>query len=235
MAGFLGIITLPYVKLISSSIGDLVNSIAESASLGVFASVLIAMIFSILIVSPISTVGIALASGIDGAASGAANLGVAAAAAVLMVGSFRMNNAGVTWSVFLGAMKMMMGNIIKHPVMSLPLVVVAGITGLLGSFLNITGTPASAGFGQSGLVGPIAAAAGMGDTPAVMKIFILAMIYFVIPIALAVLFHWLFTSVLKIYSPEIYRFGATDSSGKGEEEPDEALEAATGTAEPAKN
>ncbi|MBV7431981.1 PTS sugar transporter subunit IIC [Dermabacteraceae bacterium P13115] len=236
ISGFIGILTLPYVKYISSSIGDLVNKIAESTSLGAFASVLIAMIFAILIVSPISTVGIALAIGIDGAASGAANLGVAAAAAVLMVGSFRVNNAGVTWSVFLGAMKMMMGNIIKHPVMSLPLVTVAGITGLIGNYLNITGTPASAGFGQSGLVGPIAAAAGMGDTPAAMKVFILAMIYFVIPIALAVLFHWLFTSVLKIYSPEIYRFGTTDKPGKDEaEEADEALEAANGTAEPAKN
>ncbi len=205
VSGLVGILTLPYVSYITQAVGSAVNAIAASHGLGVFASVLIAVIFAIMIVSPISTVGVALAIGINGAASGAANLGIAAAAAVLMVGSFRVNNAGVTWSVFLGAMKMMMGNLFKNPIMILPLSLVAAVTGLLGAFFGITGTPASAGFGHSGLVGPIAAAAGMQGNTAVI-IGTLALVYLVVPIGLAIALHWLLAVKLHVYSPQIYAF-----------------------------
>lgn len=205
IAGLVGILTLPYVRYVTTGAGALVNAIAQQKGLGVFAAALIAMLFAVMIVSPISTVGVALAIGISGPASGAANLGIAAAAAVLAVGSFRVNNAGVTWSVFLGAMKMMMGNLLKNPIMVLPLAIVSGVTGLVGALVGITGTPASAGFGHSGLVGPIAAATGMeGSAPVIL--ITLVIVYFVLPIALAVLVHWLCTAVLKVYSERIYAF-----------------------------
>lgn len=207
ISGLIGILTLPFVRYVTAGIGALVNAIAEHGSLGIIASVLIAMIFAIMIVSPISTVGVALAIGIEGAASGAANVGIAAAAAVLMVGSLRVNNTGVTWSVFLGAMKMMMGNIIKHPVMALPLALVAAVTGLVGGLVGITGTPASAGFGHSGLVGPIAAAQGLDMSP-VPLVLLLVLVYFVIPIGLAILVHWLLAYKVKLYSPDIFAFAA---------------------------
>ena len=50
ISGLVGVLTLPYVMLITKAIGDLVNAIAKSTSLGIFASILIAMIFSVLIV-----------------------------------------------------------------------------------------------------------------------------------------------------------------------------------------
>ncbi|WP_197671790.1 PTS transporter subunit IIC [Devriesea agamarum] len=207
LSGLIGLLTLPYVRSITGAIGALVNAIAKDSNLGVFAAVLIAVIFAIMIVSPISTVGVALAIGIDGPASGAANLGIAAAAAMLMVGSLRINSAGVTWSVFLGAMKMMMGNLIKHPIMVLPLALVAGVTGLVGGLVGITGTPASAGFGHSGLVGPIAALQGMhGSVLANMGI--LVVVYFVVPIGLAVLVHWLLAYRTGVYAPSIFAFSA---------------------------
>lgn len=236
ISGLIGILTLPYVSYITTAIGSLVNAIAESAGLGIIASVLIAMIFAIMIVSPISTVGVALAIGIDGAASGAANLGIAAAAAVLMIGSLKVNNSGVTWSVFLGAMKMMMGNIIKNPIMALPLAIVAGITGLIGGLLGITGTPASAGFGHSGLVGPIAAAQDLEMAPA-MAIPVLALVYFVIPIGTAVLLHWLLAYKLNVYSPQIYAFAAqgapvTKGAADKDLDTDQIEEGRSGAAEP---
>lgn len=184
LSGLIGILILPYIRYITTGIGALVNAIAEMQGLGIIASILIAALFANMIVSPISTVGVALAIGITGPASGAANLGIAAAAAVLAIGSLRVNNAGVTWSVFLGAMKMMMANYLKNPIMILPLSVVGAVTGLAGSFFGITGTPASAGFGHSGLVGPIAAAANMSGG-IVVTIGVLALVYFVIPFAVA--------------------------------------------------
>lgn len=233
IAGLVGILTLPYVRYVTTGVGALVNAIAQQQGLGVLAAVLIAMLFAVMIVSPISTVGVALAIGISGPASGAANLGIAAAAAVLAVGSFRVNNAGVTWSVFLGAMKMMMGNLLKFPVMVLPLALVSGITGLVGAFFGITGTPASAGFGHSGLVGPIAAATGM-EGSALVVLPKLVIVYFVLPIGLAILVHWLCTSVLKIYSEKIYAFapvGAPSSEDAADEPLDPKTEAVDGTDE----
>lgn len=218
LSGLVGILALPYVRFVTTGVGALVNSIASSAGLGLLASVLIAAIFAVMIVSPISTVGVALAIGIDGAASGAANLGIAAAAAVLMIGSLRVNNAGVTWSTFLGAMKMMMGNLLKHPIMVLPLVLIGGLTGLLGGLLGITGTPASAGFGHSGLVGPIAAASGM-EGPAALVMAQLALVYFVVPIGAAAALHWLCVR-LHVYSLQIFAFspqGAPVTKGAADE------------------
>ncbi|MDO5645649.1 MAG: PTS sugar transporter subunit IIC [Dermabacter sp.] len=239
ISGLLGILILPYIRWITTGIGSLVNAIAEMQGLGVFAGVLIAIIFANMIVSPISTVGVALAIGITGPASGAANVGIAAAAAVLMIGSLRVNNAGVTWSVFLGAMKMMMGNYLKHPIMILPLSLVAGVTGLVGALVGITGTPASAGFGHSGLVGPIAAAAGLDYGP-FMTIVVLALVYFVLPIGLAILVQFVgnksglipasifeFTAAGSVKSP-----GAADSN-LDESDAKERTDAADDTADAA--
>lgn len=205
ISGLVGVLTLPYVMLITKAIGDLVNAIAKSTSLGIFASILIAMIFSVLIVSPISTVAISLAIGITGPASGAANLGVAAAASVLMIGSFRRNDAGVTWSVFLGAMKMMMGNIIKHPIMVLPLTLTAGVTAIVGRIFGIEGTPKSGGFGHVGMVGPIAASQYL-NYGTLGNLLVLGLVYFVVPIGTGIALHILFTKVLKVYSPSIFDF-----------------------------
>lgn len=144
--------------------------------------------------------------------------GIGAAAAVLLAGSLRVNNAGVTWSTFLGAMKMMMGNLLKYPIMALPLMVVGGLTGLVGGLLNITGTAETAGFGQSGLVGPIAAAKDLDASP-IATLGIVVLVYFVAPIILAFAFHALCVRT-GIYSPSIFAFtpqGAPVSEGQADE------------------
>lgn len=219
VSGLVGIVTLSSIRSITAAIGAMVNAIAEMQGLGLAAAMLIAAIFAVMIVSPISTVAVSLAIGISGPASGAANLGIAAAAAVLMIGSLRVNNAGVTWSTFLGAMKMMMGNLLTYPVMMVPLVIVGAVTGLVGGLLGIQGTPASAGFGHSGLVGPIAAAS-MLDGPIAAVILELVLAYFVVPIGLAAALHGLLCVRLHLYSAQIFAFtpqGAPTTDGPADE------------------
>ena len=53
-------------------------------------------IFAALIVSPVSSVGIAMAIGIEGIASGSANLGITAGALTLAIMSSRVNGFGST-------------------------------------------------------------------------------------------------------------------------------------------
>ena len=85
VAGLIGLLILPYTKLITLSLGDVINGLTNTQP--IIMTILIAMIFSILIVSPISSIGIGLAIGISGLAAGSAAVGVAASAIMLAVGS----------------------------------------------------------------------------------------------------------------------------------------------------
>ena len=66
VAGLIGLLILPYTKLITLGLGDVINGLTNTQP--IIMTILIAMIFSILIVSPISSIGIGLAIGISGLA-----------------------------------------------------------------------------------------------------------------------------------------------------------------------
>ena len=67
VAGLIGLLILPYTKLITLGLGDVINGLTNTQP--IIMTILIAMIFSILIVSPISSIGIGLAIGISGLAA----------------------------------------------------------------------------------------------------------------------------------------------------------------------
>lgn len=209
VAGFVGILLLPYVQLLTTGIGHIINSFTTLQPLVMY--ILIAVAFSILIVSPISTVAISMAIGISGLAAGAANVGVAAAACMLVIGTVRVNNSGVPIAVFLGAMKMMMPNLLRHPIIALPIGLTAVVTAITANLFGIEGTKESAGFGFSGLVGPINAIKFM-DGSMLMNIFTLVFVYFVVPFATAFFIHHLCTKVFKLYDPSVFKF-ITEESG----------------------
>lgn len=202
--GGIGWVTLPYSRAITGGIGRLIAHFTELQPL--LMCILLAIAFAIIIVSPISTVAVALAVGIDGLASGAANIGIAAATMTLCVGSIRQHNkSGVTLAVFLGSMKMFMPNWITKPVMNIPLILNAAIAGVTAWAFHLQGTAQSAGFGFSGLVGPIAAYKFLDQAPLV-RLGILFLAFFVITAAGALLIDFLFTRVLKLYTNEVFKF-----------------------------
>ena len=123
----IGLLILPYTKLITLGLGDVINGLTNTQP--IIMTILIAMIFSILIVSPISSIGIGLAIGISGLAAGSAAVGVTSAI-MLAVGSWRVNKPGIPITV-LGAVKLMMPTLIRHPMMMLPIVCTAGVSDLL--------------------------------------------------------------------------------------------------------
>ena len=115
--------------MITLGLGDVINGLTNTQP--IIMTILIAMIFSILIVSPISSIGIGLAIGISGLAAGSAAVGVAASAIMLAVGSWRVK-PGIPITVLLGAVKLMMPTLIRHPMMMLPIVCTAGVSGFVG-------------------------------------------------------------------------------------------------------
>lgn len=203
--GFLGLLALPYVSQITKAIGDLILYFTSMQPL--IMAVLITISFAILIISPISTVAIAYAIGLTGLSSGAANMGVAVTAAVLVIGSISAKNkSGITLAALFGAMKMFIPNIVASPIMYLPIIVTATVSGVTVRILNILGTKASAGFGIVGLVGPIEAYNQYLQLGTNLPFVRLIIAYLIVPFGVAILTHILFTKVFKLYSSDIYKF-----------------------------
>lgn len=161
------------------------------------------IIFAILIVTPISTVGIATAIMLNGIGAGSANLGIVGASFALAAYGWKANPLGTSLAHFLGSPKMQMANILSKPKLFLPMALNAGILGGIGAALQIQGTPASAGFGFSGLVGPLAALDAM-KAVTVGNVLELTVIFFILPIGLAYLSNLLFTKTLHYQVSEDY-------------------------------
>lgn len=197
--GFIGTLTLPYVSMITSVIGQGINSFTTLQP--ILMSILIAISFSIIIISPISTVAIGLAIGLDGLASASAGMGVAAAAAFLVWATMRRNGAGVPIAIGLGAMKMMMPNFLTNPIIGLPVAITAAISAISIPIIGMVGTPASAGFGLVGLVSPLAALNGGG-----INIFTMILTWIVIPFGVGFIVNKVMCDVLHVYDDEIFVF-----------------------------
>ena len=188
-AGGLGQFALPYTKMITGMIGSVVSVLTDFQPLvmGMF----MGAIFAALIVSPISSVGIA---------SGSANLGITAGAFTLAIMSSKVNGFGTTIAHFLGTPKIQMANILRNPKLFVPVVVSAGIAGLVGAIFNITGTANSAGFGSAGLIGPLAAYQNMASGP--ITIVFLVAIFVGMPLLLGYLMRYIFIQKLAFVKEE---------------------------------
>ena len=200
ISGLIGLFTLPYVSLITGTVGQF---IAWCTTLQpILMGALIAMSFAVIIISPISTVAIALAVSLSGIGSGAANLGICAAGFGLAIAGFEKNGWGTSLASVLGSPKLHMANFLKKPLISLPLLCNALVLGILAGLLGIVGTPMSAGFGISGLVGPLNHLGIVGYSFNSWMITIL--VFIVLPVVLGFLFKAVFFKVWKILKPEDY-------------------------------
>lgn len=201
--GMAGYLLLPYIKSSTGLIGLGVEKLTTLQP--VIMGMVIAIIFCLIILSPISTVGVATVISLSGIGSGAANLGIVAAGIGLAIASYKANSLGTALAHVLGSPKIQMGNFILKPKIVIPMVITAAILGALSGILNIQGTPYSAGFGLSGLVGPmnymrLADGGWNGE-----NIMIMISTFFVIPIIVNTLLIYLFSKKLKMIKSEDYK------------------------------
>ncbi len=95
---------------------------------------------------------------------------------------------------------MMMPNLFRKPVILIPCLVSAVITAIPVALFSISGTPASAGFGVVGLVGPLALDAGLNG-------FLVVLCWLVIPVFAAPITQFLCEKVFKLYDrEEVFKF-----------------------------
>ncbi|MCO7127921.1 PTS sugar transporter subunit IIC [Sporolactobacillus shoreicorticis] len=198
-AGTIGLILLPYVSYITTSLGKLINSFTTLQP--ILMSLLIACSFAILIISPISTVAIGMAIQLNGVSAGAAAMGVAVTSIVLVIHSWKVNKSGVTIAIALGAMKMMMPNLFRHPIILLPILMTTIFSAIPVALFSVSGVPTSAGFGLVGFVGPLASIdAGLSPLLALI-------IWIIIPVVVGLMIQFLFAKAMKLYKKEdVFRY-----------------------------
>ncbi|MDF7638695.1 PTS sugar transporter subunit IIC [Lactobacillus sp. ESL0791] len=196
IAGGIGILTLKPVGQFTALIGIGVEHLMSLQP--IIMGIIMGIIFGFLIVSPISSVGIATAIGLSGIASGSANLGITAVGFALAVFGWKANSLGTSLAHFLGSPKMQMANLMTKPKLLIPVLLNAGILGGIGAIFKISGTPMSAGFGFSGLIGPITAMAGRSSNFA--NIMLIIILFFILPIALALITNYIFNNKMHFFS-----------------------------------
>lgn len=203
IAGGIGwIVTYPIVKQLTAWIGSLVNGAADLQP--IVMGIVLSVVFCVMIVSPVSTVGLATAIMMTGVSSGTANLGVVAAGFGLCITGWKANGPGKSLLPLLGSPKVQMANVWGRPLNFLPILSTAAVLGALGGIFKISGTPISAGFGISGLVGPLAALNYEGWGWTTSNITIVVGVFIIAPIFFSVFFSWLY-SKLGWVKPEHFR------------------------------
>lgn len=122
----------------------------------------------------------------------------------LAIAGWQMNATGTSIAHFLGSPKIQMANFVRRPIMMLPVLANAAILGALAGILRIEGTPISAGFGVSGLIGPVNALHLMPGGFALWNVMLVVVLFGLIPIALGILFYRLFNRT-SLIEPDHYR------------------------------
>ncbi len=150
---------------------------------------------------------IAFAIGITGLAAGSASIGISATEAVLMIWlGLQVNGLGVPLSVFFGGVKMMIPDLVKYPILMLPILTTAIVSGLVSALIGIHGTKESAGFGFIGMVGPINAFKFMEVDSAWLSVLLIVVAFFVVPFVIAWLADIIYRKVFRLYTNDIFKF-----------------------------
>lgn len=203
IGGGLGLLLLPYVKSVTTLLGNFIATLTDLQPVPM--AIAIALMFSMMIVSPIATVGIATAISLSGIASGAANLGICAAGFGLCIAGWKVNAVPTSLAHFIGSPKMQMANVLKKPKIMVPILCNAAITGSLAAFLDLQGTPFSAGFGFSGLIGPINALALSPNGWSALNIVKVVFAFLITPLVLGFIFNYVFNKKMGVAKADDYK------------------------------
>lgn len=202
-SGISGMYLLPYTSKLTSFLGHMVSYFTELNPLVM--AVLISVTYALLMVTPISVVAIATAIGLSGLGSGAANMGAVMACVTFLIGSLKVNSIGINTVLFIGAAKVMIPVYFKNPIIIIPLTINGIIGGVTAYLIGIEGTPMSAGFGYTGLIGPINAFNRMSGDPTT-NVSLLIISYLFTPVVTAFLVHKLSLRFLKTYNQDVFKF-----------------------------
>ncbi len=170
-------------------LGHVVNVNVEQHPVmgGMAISVLMGMILTL----PISSAAIGVSMGINGLAAGAATVGCCCNMVGFAVASYRENKLGGLIAQGVGTSMLQVPNIVKKPVIWLPVILSSAILGPIASAVfGMVSTPVGSGMGSAGFVGQIAAYSAMVEAGSskTMALLLILLMHFILPAGLTLLF-----------------------------------------------
>src|SRR5690625_4142867 len=115
------------------------------------------------------------------------------------------SDLGTAFAHVLGSPKIQMKNFFMKPKIAFPMLITAAILGALAGVLNIQGTPYSAGFGLSGLVGPLNYINLAPGGWTVENILIMTSAFLILPVVLNLGFLYIFSKKFNIIRSKDYK------------------------------
>lgn len=179
-----GLLLGPPISKFMMWLGSLINwgTQQQPFLMGVVVSVLMGMILTL----PISSAALGVILNLSGLAAGAATVGCCCNMIGFAVASFRENKVGGLLAQGLGTSMLQVPNIVKRPVIWLPVILSSAILGPVGTMLlHMTNNATGSGMGTAGLVGPIMTWQVMTASEPAMVVFVkILLIQFILPAVL---------------------------------------------------
>ena len=149
-----GLILGPPISRFMTWLGSIINWGTEQQPLlmGIIVSVLMGMILTL----PISSAALGIILNLSGLAAGAATVGCCCNMVGFAVASYRENKMGGLLAQGIGTSMLQVPNIMKKPIIWLPVILSSAILGPIGTMvLHMTSNATGSGMGTAGLVGQI--------------------------------------------------------------------------------
>ena len=186
--GAAGLLVGPPVSRFMAWLGGIINFGAEQQP--ILMGIIVAVAMGIFLTLPISSAAIGVALSLSGIAAGAATVGCCANMIGFAVISYRENKMGGLLAQGLGTSMLQMPNIVKKPIIWLPVILSSAILGPISAVLGLTGNAVGSGMGTAGLVGPIMTFSVMTEagSPVWQVLLLILLMLFILPAALSLLF-----------------------------------------------
>lgn len=196
VAGYgLALVTTPLLNWLS---GQIATAVAGSPLIG---SAVIALVWSILLMTPASSAAIAIALQMDPVSSAAALIGCTVQFVGFTAMSLRDNNLGVFLAQILGTPKIQFPNLIKNPIYVVPTFIAAIICAPLATVMfHFQVSYELAGMGLAAMIAPVAIFTTQGINP--FLVFVACGI--VLPIVITLSIHRVLKMKGKVRAGELH-------------------------------
>lgn len=149
-----GLIVGPPISSFMTRLGDMINwgTQQQPFIMGIVVSVLMGMILTL----PISSAALGIILNLSGIAAGAATIGCCCNMVGFAVASYQENKMGGLLAQGIGTSMLQVPNILRKPVIWLPVILSSAILGPVGTCLfNMQNNATGSGMGSAGLVGQL--------------------------------------------------------------------------------
>ena len=195
VGAFVTMTLCPFISIAMNWLGNFINY--TTTIMPFLMGIIISVVVGIILTLPISSAAICAMFGLTGIAGGAAVVGCCAQMVGFAVISFRENRWGGVVAQGIGTSMLQMGNIVKNPLIWLPVTLSSAILGPISTCIfELECTGVSAGMGTCGLVGPLGVFSDMGfSATSVVGVLLLCI---VLPAVLSLIFSELMRKLGRI-------------------------------------